>query len=105
VLTKVAAGQVTLFPTYTAAFFTYMGLLEGSSAEQIQQRFSTAFIPTMVRAVAPGAGAAAVHAALERAREAEPLPLPLYRFWGACSGLPSTALISGSSPARTECCT
>ncbi len=41
-------GQVTLFPTYTAAFFTYIGLLEGCSGEQIQQRFQAAFLPTMV---------------------------------------------------------
>ncbi len=30
-LTKTALGQVTLFPVYSATFFTYMGLLEGLS--------------------------------------------------------------------------
>jgi protein Mpv17 len=30
-MVKSAAGQLTLFPTYTCAFFMYMGSLEGRS--------------------------------------------------------------------------
>ncbi|KAL6756627.1 hypothetical protein V8C86DRAFT_2644125 [Haematococcus lacustris] len=43
---KTATGQVTLFPTYLAGFFLYMGLLEGRSLADAAARLSDRFLPT-----------------------------------------------------------
>lgn len=45
---KTALGQVTVFPVYVAAFFTYMGLLEGLSLEECKQKVLKAAPPTLV---------------------------------------------------------
>ena len=39
-------GQVTLFPVYLAAFFVYMGLLEGRSLQHSCERLSASFPAT-----------------------------------------------------------
>ena len=37
-IVKTAVGQITLFPCYTAAFFLYIGLLEGLPPPQVRAR-------------------------------------------------------------------
>jgi hypothetical protein len=43
IFSKVVTNHCTLFP----AFFAYMGLLEGCSSQQVQQRFQDLLLPTM----------------------------------------------------------
>ena len=45
VLKKSAVGNLTVFPVYLAAFYLYMGLLEGKRGDELKQKFS-AFIPS-----------------------------------------------------------
>ncbi|KAK9820187.1 hypothetical protein WJX72_007267 [[Myrmecia] bisecta] len=45
---KTLAGQLTLFPVYCAAFFAYMGLLEGKSAERCIQKVKESYMPTYI---------------------------------------------------------
>lgn len=45
---KTAVGQVTLFPVYVAAFFTYMGVLEGKTLPQCVEKVQSSMLPTMV---------------------------------------------------------
>ncbi|GAB4813575.1 hypothetical protein N2152v2_000621, partial [Parachlorella kessleri] len=46
-LTKTALGQVTLFPVYSATFFTYMGLLEGLSPRQLSVKLRQSLPPAL----------------------------------------------------------
>jgi protein Mpv17 len=45
---KVAIGQLTLFPTYLASFTIYMGLLEGLSLQQCQEKLKRTFADTYI---------------------------------------------------------
>jgi len=45
VLKKSAAGNLTVFPVYLAAFYLYMGLLEGKRGHELLQKYS-AFVPS-----------------------------------------------------------
>jgi protein Mpv17 len=47
-LKKTVFGQVTIFPVYVSAFYTYMGLLEGRSLSESVRRMGERFIPTMI---------------------------------------------------------
>ncbi|GLC35329.1 hypothetical protein PLESTF_001216500 [Pleodorina starrii] len=56
---KTALGQVTLFPTYVAAFFTYMTLLEtGGNVAAVGDKLRGAFVQTYIagRGQGPPAG-------------------------------------------------
>jgi protein Mpv17 len=44
---KTCFGQVTIFPTYVAAFFGYVSLLEGCALPQARQRVKEKFWPTV----------------------------------------------------------
>lgn len=47
-ITKVMIGQLTLFPTYLASFTVYMGLLEGLSLQQCQEKLKRTFVDTYI---------------------------------------------------------
>ena len=47
-LTKTTAGQLTLFPVYVGAFFTYMGVLEGLSWRQCKEKLRSAAPATLL---------------------------------------------------------
>ncbi|KAH7624485.1 putative PXMP2/4 family protein 4 [Nannochloris sp. 'desiccata'] len=50
---KVAAiSQVTFFPVYSTAFFTYVGLLEGLSLQQCKEKVIAAVPPTILTGTA-----------------------------------------------------
>jgi hypothetical protein len=41
--------HLSLFPTYHIGFFLYVPLLEGCSLEEVWQRFSSTFLPTIIK--------------------------------------------------------
>lgn len=43
---KALAGNLTIFPAYVAAFFTYMGVLEGRDPSGIGSKVQQSFTPT-----------------------------------------------------------
>ena len=47
-MVKTALGQVSVFPVYVAAFFTYTGLLEGKELPQVVEKMQDKFWPTYV---------------------------------------------------------
>lgn len=47
-LKKVVVGQVTLFPTYLAAFYMYMGALEGRPPQQWLDKIQASFAPSYI---------------------------------------------------------
>ncbi|PSC72962.1 peroxisomal membrane [Micractinium conductrix] len=47
-LVKTAAGQITLFPLYTASFFMYMGILEGLPPAQAAIKVQRVLPPTLM---------------------------------------------------------
>ena len=46
-LKKTALGQVTIFPTYIIAFFSYVSLLEGKTMKQAVQKVRDKFWPAI----------------------------------------------------------
>ncbi len=45
-LTKVMAGQVTMFPAYVVAFYLYMATLEGKSLPESVEKLRGRFVQT-----------------------------------------------------------